>query len=130
MGDPTPGLGLRLIRTRGDPYLVGDHKDGVEANPKLTDDLIELRSLAITVLLLAELLQEGHRTRVGDRAQVLDQLLPCHPNTGIRYRQGVGLRIALNTDREFDLGIQNVLMGQHQELHAMQGVGCIGDQLT
>ena len=121
--DPGPGLRLRTIGAGRHPDLVGHHKNGVEPHTELPDDVVNPPPLF-------QGLQERSDPRVRDGTQVLDKLLARHADAGIRDGKGMGVFVALNTDRQLHIWIQHVLVGQHHELHTMQCIGSVGDQLS
>ena len=114
-GDPGPGGRVRPVGARGDADLVGYHEDRVEADAELPDDVVD-------ALPLLQGLEEGHRTRVGDRAQVLDQFLPRHADARVGHGEGVGLLIGRDMHGQLRVSIEHIVVGQHEELDAIQGI--------
>ena len=64
--------------------FLGDHEGGIEADPKLPDKAHILARVA------RKLVHEGRRAGSGDRAEVVDQFFPVHPDAVVGDRQGAG----------------------------------------
>ena len=62
---------LVVVVLGGDDDLVGDEEGGVEADAELTDEVVHL----LSVRRVLQLGKEVGRARLGDGAQVVDQVL-------------------------------------------------------
>jgi len=118
-------LGFGAIRAGRDLHLIGHGEHTVKAHAKLPD---QIRGDGLAFVLQG--LEEFDRARVGDGPQVDDQLVARHANAGIADRDGLGLVVYDEADRQLGLRVEHVPIGEHLELDAMQRVGCVRDQLA
>ena len=120
---PQPALvGAGLAALDDDP--VGHHEHRIEADAELADQL------EVLVLLAGQLAQELGRARAGDRAQVLDQVVPVHADAVVADgQQALGL---VGQDADLELGIVAQQLGLAQGLVAqlVARVGRVADQLA
>ena len=121
-GTPAPGLVFGPVGAGSDSNLIGHHKDRIEAHAKLADHLIH------TLALLLCALQKAGRAGMGNRAQILDQLLPVHTNAGVADRQRLVFPVRPQDDSQFSVSIRHVRVGQHFKLNAVECVRAIGNQ--
>ena len=71
-------------------FLIRTKEGGVEANTKLSDEIVHLRRARFV-----HLRKEFARSRLGDRSQILRQMFPRHSNTSISYMQHVVFSVSL-----------------------------------
>ena len=63
-----------------DKKSIPTKEGGVEANTKLSDEIVHLRRARVV-----HLRKEFVRSRLGDRSQILRQMFPRHSNTSVGY---------------------------------------------
>ena len=66
---------------------------------------------------------------MGDGAQILDQLVARHTDARVGHGQRAGFCVKVDVDRQFGIRVEDVTVGQHLELDAVQRVGGVRDQL-
>ena len=74
--------------------------------------------------------EELARARVGDGAQVADQLLGGHADAGVLDGQRIGFRVRQDADRQRRVRVEHLAVGQQLEVHARQRVRGVRDQLA
>src|ERR1035438_1923362 len=109
---------------RENPDALCYHEGRVKADSELADQAGVLLSA------LAESLQKGLRTRMCDRAEVLDQFHPRHPNAEILYGQGLGLVVRRDVDFQREVVVKDLLFRKLDVAELLQRIGGVGDQLT
>jgi len=105
--------------------LPGRHEAGVETDAELADQL-DLAAL-LAVLQLPQVIEGA---RVGDGADVLHQLVAGHAHAVVLDHQTAVLFVDGDGDLQFLVLALKIRHGQELELHLVQGVGGIGDQLA
>ena len=122
------GLPARGRRLAGAPAQdrdpVGDHEARVEADAEPADQL-RRHHLARA---LAQRGQELARARARDRADVLDDLLPAHPDAVVAHGQGSRRGVRLQVNRQLVRGRQ-LGAGQRLESPLVERVRGVRDQL-
>ena len=116
------GCGTFTLRERLNFNLIGHHEGRVEPHAELAD---EVR----VVLARLELLQKRLRSRVRNRAQVLDQLPLAHPEPRVHKRDRLGGFVRGDGNFERFLGRKDRLPGRLQELEFLGRIGRVGDEL-
>mmetsp|Transcript_11396 Transcript_11396/g.37424 ORF Transcript_11396/g.37424 Transcript_11396/m.37424 type:complete len:317 (-) Transcript_11396:226-1176(-) len=130
--DGKVAVGARLP----DPLLVvfvalGHHLDvvrhevhGVKADAKLPDEVHVARPL--------HLLQEGGRARLGDGAEVVDEVLPRHANALVRDGQNAVLGVELDANVELRRVpfAERVRVRERQEANLVERVRRVRDELA
>ena len=118
VGDPLPGLVLPvLFGDHGDGG--GDHKGGVEAYAKLTDD--------VDILIFLHGLLEAQRAGLGDGAQVLLHFFLGHTDAVVGNRQHPILGIPGDGDGELIPIDAHLVIGEGGVGQLVDGVGGVGD---
>jgi hypothetical protein len=77
-----------------------------------------------------EALDQRARAGLRDRAEVLHQLVARHADAGVADRDRLGVLVGRDANRQLGLGVQHLLVGEHLELHAVQRVRGVRDQLA
>ncbi len=122
-GPHVAGLaGLPGVRVDADPLC--DHERGVKSHAELPDE-VGVLGAAFT-----EGLQKGLRARVGDGAEILDQLLPAHPDAEVLDGDRLGLVVRRDVDLEFQLFVEDLLLRELRMTEFFQRVRCVRHQLT
>ena len=120
-----PHMGdILAIGAADDLYVAGNHKGGVEAHAKLTDD-VDIGALLLGVLGL-KLLGAG----VGDGAQVALELLGGHADTVIRDSNGAGILIEGDANGQVALVDLNARVLQALKVELVDGIARVGDKLA
>ena len=68
--------------------------------------------------------------RLGDRADVVDQLLAAHADAVVMDAEGARRRIGVEADHQLLVGADPRRLGQRLETQPVEGVGGVGDQLA
>mmetsp|Transcript_45038 Transcript_45038/g.106117 ORF Transcript_45038/g.106117 Transcript_45038/m.106117 type:complete len:860 (-) Transcript_45038:68-2647(-) len=105
-------------------HVVGDQVHRVEANPELSDE--------VHVALLGHLLEERRRPGLGDRPQVVHQVVARHADARVRDSDGASSLVSLDVDlklRHIALAQQRGV-GEREEADLVEGVGRVGDELA
>ena len=67
---------------------------------------------------------------MGNRAQVLHQFFAVHTDAAVADRDGFGITVCLNANRQFAIRIDHIGLGQHLELDTVERIGCVGNQFA
>jgi hypothetical protein len=110
-------VGVDLDRLR-------DHERGIEADAELADEV------GVLLVALAQSLEEGLRAGVGDRAQVLHELLARHADAEILDRDGLRLVVGADIDLELELVVEELLFGDLGVTELFERVGGVRHQLA
>ena len=102
---------------------LGHDEGGVEADAELPDEMRVLLGFP------AQGLQESGRSRVRDRAQLLDDLLAAHPDAGVADGQDALVRIHRHGDLQLGLRLQQLGRLERLESQLVIGIGGVGDEL-
>ena len=122
VADPFPGL-LLTIGFGRDLHLVGHHECRVETHTELSDQV------AVLLLFVRKILQEGSGSRAGNRAQVVVQLVMSHTYAVIADCQSAVLTLG-EADVYAKLAIGSLAVHQRAVLELIQRVRCIGHQFA
>ena len=125
--DAVGGPAVALVGAPGardDGDLLGDHEGGVEAHAKAADD-VDGVALCLGVGRL-ELLGAG----VGDRAEVLLQLVRRHADSVVRDGDGAGVLVKAHVDGEVCLVDADRAVGEALEVELVDGIRGVGHQLA
>ena len=123
---PHHRLGVRVGRTRGQHDPIGDHKDRIETHPELPDQL----DFLLLVVGIGHLLGEFSRTRAGDGADILVDLVARHADAAVADRQHLVAAGHLNLDLQLGVEIENIFVRQRATMDLVQRVRSIGDQFA
>ena len=119
-GLPLPGgVGALCAGDNGD--LLRHHKGGVEADTELADD-VDVIALVFGL--------EIERAALGNRAEVLFQILLRHADAVIADGQRAAVLVRLDMDLQIVLCDADGGIGQALEIALVAGIRRIGDQLT
>jgi hypothetical protein len=110
---------------RDDRHLVGNHERRVEADTELAD---QFRPLAD--LLALQVLQEGARARLGDRAELVDDALARHADAVVGDGQRLGVLVGDDPDHPVLVVLQQLLVLERVEFDLVDGIAGVGDQFT
>ena len=105
-------------------HPLGDDEGRIEAHTELANERGILPGLAV------EALQKSRGTRVGDGAQLLDDLLAAHADAVVADGQNSGFGIQRNLDGQFRVGFQELRIGQGFEAQPVVGVGRVGNEFA
>lgn len=120
--DPLGGLGTSAVGAGDDGDFFGDDEGGVEADAELSDDAAALSAF--------EAFHEGTGAGLGDGAEVFDHFFFGHADAGVGDGDGFGFVIDVDVDGEFGFGVEDVVVGEHFKLGAVEGVGGVGDEFA
>ncbi len=67
---------------------------------------------------------------MGDGAEVVNNFLARHADSGVGDGDGAGVFIDRDVDFQFCLGVQHVLVGEHFEAQPVEGVGGVREQFA
>ena len=123
-GVPADRPGARFVGAGGDPHPFRHHEDRIKAHPELADDLGKIQLLVLGGF------HEFARPRLGDRPQVLDDLVPGHADAGILDGEQALLLIRSDVDLQIDARVEDLVVGQHLEADAVERVGGIREQFA
>ena len=120
---PVHRLSALLIAERIDLHVARDHEHGIEAEAKMSDDLIARR---LVLVFLKEVLCAGE----GDIIDIFPDLVRCHTQSVIRKRHRLLVRIDGHIDAPLIIVRQLTLTHQRQLLPFRDGIAPVGDDLT
>ena len=78
----------------------------------------------------AERLEEGLRTGMRDRAEVLDQLIAGHADPVVLDRDRLGLVVGGDVDLKVEFVVEDFLLGELRMAQLFQRVGGVGHELA
>ena len=119
----------RVLRWRAG--AAGDHGDLVghdEARIKADAELPD--QLRILLLVAAQLCEELARPGLGDRPEVLDRLLPAHPDAVVGDGDRALRLVAAHLDRQLAMAFHQRRLRDRFEPQLVQRIGGIADQLA
>ena len=123
-GFPTHALVPRKARpARGDGDAIGDHEARVEADAELTDEL------RVSRLVPGQRFQELAGAGLGDRAEILDDLLAAHADAVVSDGDSTGLLVEVHVDAELSVALVEGFVGKRFEAQLVAGVRCVRDEL-
>ena len=67
---------------------------------------------------------------MGNRAQILDQLVVVHANASVGNGECLGLAVHGNGDGQLLVGVDHIVVGQHFKLGAVERIRGIRNQFT
>ena len=102
---------------------LGHDEGGVEADAELPDEMRVLPGFP------AQCLQKSGRSRVRDRAQLLDDLLTAHPDAAVADGQHPLVGIHRHGDLQIGLRLQQLGRLERLESQLVIGIGGVGDEL-
>ena len=115
--------GAVLVRQGINVHLVGHHESGIEAQTKMSDDLI---LVGFVLILLQELRSSGKR----DLRDVLFHLIGGHTDTVIDELQRFLVRIHNHFDLALVILRKRILAHDLQLFQLCDGVAAVGHHLT
>ena len=117
-------LGAESGAARDQRHAVGDDERRIEPDAELADEVRVFGAIG------RELLEELARARPGDRADVLDHLLPRHADTVVGYRDRARGGVAGDPDDRLRVVLEERGVGQRLEAELVRGIRGVGDQLA
>ena len=120
-----PGVGgVRTVGLGDDLDVVCNHEGGVEAHAELADDVDLVGLLGVLALL------ELQRAGMSDGAEVGLEGLLVHADAVVADGDGAGVLVAADVDVELRAHDAAVAGLERLEVHLVEGVGGVGDQLA
>ena len=123
VGHPAPALAFAGFAAQ-DLDLLGDHERRIEADAKLPDQT------HVPARVARQLAHKSGGAGAGDRAEVVDQLLPVHADAVIADRKGAGGFIGGQRDAVFGIAFGRSRLGQRCVTQPVASIRCVRDQLA
>jgi hypothetical protein len=120
----TPDPGLVGTGLAGDDLDGGGHHEGgVEADAELADE-------AGRAVAGGGLAHEGLGSRLGNGAEIVDQLVAAHADAVVYDRKGLGGPVRLEDDAQGSFALEQHRCGNGGITQPVAGIGRVGDQLA
>jgi len=117
---------IRLLFARffcDDIDVVCDHEDGVKSDPELPDEVAVFFGIA------GELIDESPGARLGNRTEVVHEILLVHSDTVVNDGEGVVILVKADDDLGIPIHLFETLIGQPEVVKFIKRVIGIGDEL-
>ena len=123
LGLPHPLL-VVIVVLRAHLDKVGDEVDGVETDAELSDQ----RHVAAR----RHLVQKRGRSGLGDRTEVVHQVVLRHSDASVANGEHLALLVSLDADVQFGVlaASQLLLVGERHESNLVQGIRAVRDQFA
>lgn len=122
-----PNVLLVIIILGSNNNPIGDQESRIEPDSKLPDHIVHILRLRARVLHLA---QKFRGARLGNRSQIVHQILPGHSDARVRYVQHPVLLIGLHSYVKVGVGVEHLFLRQREQADFVEGVGRVRDQLA
>ena len=120
--DTVPGGQAGAPRDQG--HAVGDDEGGVEADTELSDEVRVLGAVG------GQLGQELARARLGDGADVLDDLLPGHADAVVGHRERARRRVVVDPDARLGIVFEERGVAHRLEPQLVGRIRGVRDELA
>ena len=117
-------LGRKTRAARRHRDLVRNDEARIETDPELTDEL------GVARLIAGQALEELARAGLGDRPEVLDDLVVAHADTVVAHGDRACVLVDLDLDLQLAVAFVQGIVGERLEAQLVSGVGGVGDQLA
>ena len=107
-----------------DSNLVGHDKRGIKTDTELTDQV------RILLLVAAQFGKEFPRARLGNRAQIIDDLVAAHADAVVADRQRAGILVVADADLQIGIAFEQRGVVQRLEAQFVASIRRVGDQLA
>ena len=104
--------------------FIGNDERRVEAHPELTNQLAVFR------LIGAHRFQKCFGARLGNRTEVLNDLVAAHPDTVIGNGQCAVVFIKRDAHTQFAIAVVQIRFGQRAKTQFVRRIRGVGDKLT